>query len=549
MPLTRNAAYNIAERIANVLPLADATVAYQHAALGLSSGRARPLQSGDTFAGFAGRRVDSRALATGAPPEQVPIIRSGEALLPIAGSVGASVYATADDTFSTAGGSYIGKVVRLEGAGSWVAFEAQSGCAVPGDGKTQIAGDLRSGRSTVLALVGDSTGNESWEHLVLTANALASRHPGLRVEYQTWDHATQDWAYQAPLADGSAGRLGVVGGTVCLPHGDVGEWTGADLDIRVLTTDATWATIPADSTLFSRFGNAGGRAFRFMVNSSGANVNLKLGWTADGTTEISVSATPWAVSAGETLWLRATLDADNGGGGYTVSFFSSADGVTWTARGQTATAAGATSVFKPAFQYEVGSRGNGSAIWRGSIHRVELRDGIGGPNMLPVNIDAWREIQGAAAAVFSGSQTLYVVNGSWSGQGITYFNDGTRRPRITPRMLGGAMILSTGHNEAQTLAAADVDAWIDYVLARCGGDVFWTMQNPRGAGGTRVSLQRTLVGQMAARARRKGLALIDVYRAYVEFGDPASLINVDLIHPSEQGQSVWSGVELAALLA
>lgn len=141
MPLTRNAAYNIAERIANVLPLADATVVYQHAALGLSSGRVRPLQSGDTFAGFAGRRVDSRALATGAPPEQVPIIRSGEALLPITASVGASVYATADDTFSTAGGSYIGKVVRLEGAGSWVAFEAQSGGAVPGDGNLAAVAD------------------------------------------------------------------------------------------------------------------------------------------------------------------------------------------------------------------------------------------------------------------------------------------------------------------------------------------------------------------------------------------------------------------------
>lgn len=125
MSLVRGTSYRIDERESGFLPLADSSVVYKHAALGLSGGRVRALQSGDVFAGFAGRDVDSRMLATGANPEQVPIIRKGEATLTVVGatstSVGVPVYATADDTFTTtAGGSLIGSIVRVPSSGSAV---------------------------------------------------------------------------------------------------------------------------------------------------------------------------------------------------------------------------------------------------------------------------------------------------------------------------------------------------------------------------------------------------------------------------------------------
>lgn len=140
MALVRDAAYRCDERGYNTLPLADNTIVYRHAALGLSAGRVRPIQSGDRFAGFVARRnQDSRGLAAGAPPVQVPIISSGTIEIPIAGvaatDVGATVYATDDNTFGLTGLVAIGTISGIASAGvARVAFNALGPSSVSGDG-------------------------------------------------------------------------------------------------------------------------------------------------------------------------------------------------------------------------------------------------------------------------------------------------------------------------------------------------------------------------------------------------------------------------------
>jgi len=412
-----------------------------------------------------------------------------------------------------------------------------------------ISLDLLSGRSSVLALIGDSTGNETTEHLYLTAQAIAAANPTHRVEYRLWDNTAQDYLHQAAIQEGPSGRRGLTGGGVQINYADIAEWS-SDIDIRVPATHPTWTTgISADSTLFSRFGSGGARCFRFMAGNSAGNLILKLGWTADLTNEITVSATGFAPTAGETLWLRVTLDVDNGGGGYTVTFFSSADGNTWTQRSQTVTAAGTTSVAKTAAtNYELGSRGNGTAAFNGTIYGAELRDGIGGGNLLPVGLDEWRQVTGLAP-VFSGSPTVCVINGSNSGSAISYFNDSTRRPKMTPVMWRGAMVLSTGHNETHGTSAASVSDWLTYVKGRAtGADLFVTAQNPELAPATKIESQQQFVAQFVGQGRRAGYGVIDAYGAFVRHSNVASLVSaVDGVHPTAAGSAVWSQVERLAL--
>lgn len=127
MALTRNKPriYSTVMR-RNSQPLAAATAVLEGAAVGIaaSSGRARSLVAGDIFAGFAATAASSVRDVTGSAPTEVQLVAEGEALLTVAGvtatSLGASVFATDDDTFALTGSSLVGEVLRVPAAGQAV---------------------------------------------------------------------------------------------------------------------------------------------------------------------------------------------------------------------------------------------------------------------------------------------------------------------------------------------------------------------------------------------------------------------------------------------
>lgn len=123
MPLTRNTPRTYSAAEPGAQPLADNTVVYEGACMGVhaATGRVRALVNGDVFAGFARQKVDSTTLVGGQDAATVPLAASGVVELAVSGatatSLGASVYATGDDTFSLVGGSLVGTVVRVPSAG------------------------------------------------------------------------------------------------------------------------------------------------------------------------------------------------------------------------------------------------------------------------------------------------------------------------------------------------------------------------------------------------------------------------------------------------
>lgn len=113
----------------NDLPMATATTIFEGAAVGMTSGYARPLNAADQFVGFAKEKVVN-AGANGAA--RIRVQDSGKVVLPISGAaitdIGKAVYASDDNafTFTATSNSYIGRVVRFVSTGVVVvAFDAR----------------------------------------------------------------------------------------------------------------------------------------------------------------------------------------------------------------------------------------------------------------------------------------------------------------------------------------------------------------------------------------------------------------------------------------
>jgi hypothetical protein len=174
-----------------------------------------------------------------------------------------------------------------------------------------------------------------------------------------------------------------------------------DLDIRCKVALDDW-TPGTSSSLVSKFTTgANQRSFNFRVDTTGA---LRLQTSTNGTTDSLslVSTVAPTVSNGATLWVRVTLDVDNGAGGNDAKFFTSTDGTTWTQLGSTITTAGTTSIFNSASGVEIGSRNLGLDPARGAFYRAQILNGIDGPVVLDAD----------ASVITLPSQTTFVDRSS-----------------------------------------------------------------------------------------------------------------------------------------
>lgn len=167
-----------------------------------------------------------------------------------------------------------------------------------------------------------------------------------------------------------------------------------DLDVRVWGRMPNDWCFPASVFLAARWSDTGNnRAWYLRVRSSG---NLALGWSPDGSVENRIfvdSTAPVVPGPRGELAVRATLDVNNGSGGWTVTFYQSTgdwpdanttgmDGP-WVQVGDPVTGTGVTSVASVTAEVEVGfmSRLLGSYSMVGEIYGFELRNGIDGPRL------------------------------------------------------------------------------------------------------------------------------------------------------------------------
>lgn len=170
------------------------------------------------------------------------------------------------------------------------------------------------------------------------------------------------------------GAAGVYAST---PDAAANSITG-DIDLRAKVAANDWTPATKDRALIAKWSASGQFSYKFSIVVTTGLLNLS--WSADGTAVISKSSTVApTVADGATLWVRATLDVDNGAVGNTVTFYTSTDGTTWTQLGDPVVTAATTSIFDSTSPVEVGADLGGTDLYfTGKIYDAQIYQGIAG---------------------------------------------------------------------------------------------------------------------------------------------------------------------------
>ncbi|MEU9654187.1 hypothetical protein AB0E00_35565 [Streptomyces sp. NPDC048110] len=182
-----------------------------------------------------------------------------------------------------------------------------------------------------------------------------------------------------------------------------------DLDLRLDVALDVWAT----QELAARYLPTGDqRAWALAVDETG---QLILYWTPIGIFESRIavfSTVPVGAYRGQRLAIRATLDVDNGAGGYTVRFYTgrTVDDTEWEPLGEPVVGTSTTAVFDGTADIELGRIASitGDAM-TGRVYAFRLLDGIGGT--LVASMDA-SDAEPGDTAFTSGGLVWTAVNGA-----------------------------------------------------------------------------------------------------------------------------------------
>ena len=230
-----------------------------------------------------------------------------------------------------------------------------------------------------------------------------------------------DWTYAAGqiLGDGTeapliadsqkAGDLpGSSGDYFSTPDSVAASITG-DIDLIARVDQPDWAAANARAVI-SKF--SGGQAYQLNLYSA---TRLNLLWR-DAVGIKSKSSVSAPIVSGIN-WIRATLDVDNGAGGYTVNFYTSADSTTdpdavvWVQVGVALTTAGVTSILDDSGALQVGAAAGGTgSLFTGTIYRAQVYNGIDGT--LAVDFNANDADAGDSSWASSTTGETWTANGN-----------------------------------------------------------------------------------------------------------------------------------------
>ncbi|MEV6297858.1 hypothetical protein AB0M02_00460 [Actinoplanes sp. NPDC051861] len=151
-----------------------------------------------------------------------------------------------------------------------------------------------------------------------------------------------------------------------------------DLDVRIDLQPLTWDDETAISFGGKYVTTGNQRSWAWWVQDR----VLVLRWSTDGTFAGAITVTPTEqfVPPGDgRLAFRATLDVNNGAGGYTVTFYTAATiAGPWTQLGDPVTGTGVTSIFSGTAPLKIGYTDINSDDGTGYYYALQVRSGIGG---------------------------------------------------------------------------------------------------------------------------------------------------------------------------
>jgi hypothetical protein len=414
-------------------------------------------------------------------------------------------------------------------------------------------------RSATISLVGDSTGDGSDEWFSLLGARLQQFYPTYGLILRDWDDTAQSYSPPVVLANGprgdrkatfAAGQLQYTGGTI----------TG-DLEVIVRANPTSWSSGSAQ-TLAAKYETTGNqRSWQLNLSSTG---RIQFIWSADGISAVatvnSTVSVPFA--NGTAGWVKVAFDVDNGSAGNTATFSTSTDGVTFTTLGTPVITAGVTSIFGGTAPYSLGSYGTGvTTPLTGDILWCEIKSGLNGYSIVPPLPDDWEQSTTATSVTYGGSPQIVLMNGAVSGTATSYFDNATRRPKLSYPSGQDVLFVNTGHNESggwSFVTGAFATAMTNLKTQVPGVPIVVIGQNPVIVGST-VTSQQDVDRRPARQAQlltwagsQAGVYPLDIYPTLANFFDGSQgLITADGLHPSRgpgSGSAAWADAVFAAIV-
>lgn len=259
-------------------------------------------------------------------------------------------------------------------------------------GYTKFAYDLGSSNVESLLIYNGSAANEMWGatgSVIMNISAGGQFVPG-----DLWIDFPPVGTRSITTPDSAA--LDIVG----------------DIDLRAYIQADQYAAGYPQNLITKTSGLSG---YKLSLDASG---NIDIAWSAgvgQDSDNSTVSVTT-IIADGENIWVRATLDVNDGAGNRVVNFYTSDDGSSWTQLGATITTVGTTSIATNTSIVNVGSgfAGNVNQL-SGKIFIAQIYNGIAGS--LVAEMDANDGATGTAPFVSSATGETWTPVGVASIKG------------------------------------------------------------------------------------------------------------------------------------
>lgn len=429
--------------------------------------------------------------------------------------------------------------------------------AAPGLGATLAQGTT----SATLEIFGDSTGIGFEPQLALDLDAA---YPAYTINYRAWNTAS-GYVPTATAGAGSVGPLGRRAWTFAsagaeLDNAEIASggsaWFTSDLDIRVRLQPvhgaSDWTISTVHQCFISSLNVSGfGIIFRLdftnqkllvSFNNNGANVQ-----TYSTVNPNSISA----ITSATDVWLQVTCQMNNGSN-HNASFYYSIDGgVTWVQIGTTVTVSGITVNTNSSLPWYLGAGTNtgASLCTNFLITGVEIRNGINGAIMNPINLEAWYPSVTGSSCSLSGSPTLEIISECFSGQNMSYWVTNFAKSYI--RGSPTFVLFNDGFNNSngwEDFVSGAVPSWdtmfSDIQTADPSATVGVMLQNPVTSASTSPPflVNQFRVAKQRSWASARGLRYIDVNAAFLTspLWAGGTLITGDFLHPSTLGYALMA---------
>lgn len=346
------------------------------AAEDVTAGLAAAVGAGDAAVAAAGQAAGSAGSAAGSASAAAQSATAAAASAQGAETAraGASALATDAGNHRIAAIAAKNEAITARDGAVTAAGEAASarGEAVDAQGGAEAARDqavtARTGAET--ALTDANTARDTASAAATTATGAATtatEQAGLATTARAGAEAARDQAVVAAASSVTTALWlpGASGNTVACPSTPALE-SMQGIDLRARLAPTAWSG-EAERIILSKY-IFSSRGWWFFLGVTGL---LRLTWeTPDGQRTLQ-SASPVPFANGAWGWVRATLDPAAG----VATFYTSADGATWTQLGPTVTTTPAAHVIGTA-AVEVGTYNGGGALraTRGLVQRASIRD-------------------------------------------------------------------------------------------------------------------------------------------------------------------------------